>query len=94
MTIGRVIIHAMLSGDNSYSIDKAGFLHGVARFGLDLPVPSINKRLAMYGNTEDIISQVKKVGAEMPELNLNEEQFSMLQSQSFDQRNLKGTLAQ
>jgi len=63
----------MLSGDNSYEVDKAGFLTGVARFGLDLPVPTINKRLAMYGNTEDILSQVKKVSAEMPELNFSEE---------------------
>ena len=67
----------MLSGENSYEVNKRGFMDGVTMFGMDLPLPSINKRLAMYGNTEDLLSQVKKVSEEMPELQFNDEQFLM-----------------
>ena len=33
---------------------------GCSKFGLDSPVPSVTKRLAFYGNNEDIVKQVEQ----------------------------------
>jgi hypothetical protein len=37
------------------------FLAGCNRFGLDNPCPTITKRLAIYGNLEDLDKDIKKM---------------------------------
>jgi len=36
---------------------------GCSRFGIDNPIPTITKRLSLYGNTEDVESIFKQVAA-------------------------------
>lgn len=54
----RAITYAYMSGENTLKIDGQGFLTACRLFGLDSPSESVTKRLAFYGNTEDILSQV------------------------------------
>lgn len=61
ISFGRVFLYAYLSGDNGFSLDKDGFLEACTRYGLDSPVPCFSKRLAMYGNTEDVAKYLKDI---------------------------------
>lgn len=58
ISINRAILHGYMSGVNSHEMDRYGFMEGVAKFGIDVPIPCITKRLALYGNTVDILEQV------------------------------------
>ena len=60
ITIGRALLHGYLSGDNSNRVDLPGFQRGCSKFGLDYPLPSINTRLGLYGNTDEAISVLRK----------------------------------
>ena len=37
------------------------FLAGCNRYGLDNPVPTITKRLANYGNADDVDKEFKRI---------------------------------
>ena len=45
----------MISDNESKSVSLKSFLAGCNRFGIDNPCPIITKRLANYGNSEDIL---------------------------------------
>ena len=54
ITFARVFLFAYLSGENGYALDNEGFLEACTKYGLTNPVPCFSRRLAMYGNTEDV----------------------------------------
>lgn len=56
--IARALVFAYMSGANSYEINAKAFQAACTKFGLDSPVPPITKRLALYGNTEDVIEEL------------------------------------
>jgi hypothetical protein len=56
ISIARVLAYAYMSGSNDQKINAEGFRKGVTLFGLDCPVPSVTKRLAFYGNTQDVLN--------------------------------------
>jgi len=42
-------------------MDEIKFTVGCSRFGIDNPMPTIKKRLALYGNSEDVINLLKQI---------------------------------
>ena len=60
ITHARAFIYALQCGQNNGTVDAAALLAGCNRFGLDSPIPTITKRLATYGNTEDVVDLVRK----------------------------------
>lgn len=47
-------MYALVSGENGFEISTQEFLAGCNRFGLDNPCPIITKRIALYGNEEEL----------------------------------------
>jgi len=43
------------------SLTESEFMYACSQFGLENPVPSVTKRLAWYGNTEEIEKMVERV---------------------------------
>ena len=48
------MVYAYLCGNNDSHANDFEFLAGCNRFAVDNPTPTITKRIAFYGNTEDI----------------------------------------
>jgi hypothetical protein len=44
-----------MSGANNNKVSEIEFLAGCSRYGIDNPVPTIKRRLALYGNTDDVV---------------------------------------
>lgn len=59
-TIRRAFLYSLTCKENTSSINLNEFLAGCNRFGLDNPAPTIQKRIGMYGNEEDIEELLKK----------------------------------
>ena len=53
-SLTRAFLYSSLCGDNFGEVTEAQFAAGCNRFGIDNPTPTISKRLATYGNTEEI----------------------------------------
>lgn len=49
-----------MCGNNSFTCTDREFVAGCSRFGLDNPTPIITKRLAIYGNEENIDKMVER----------------------------------
>lgn len=56
ISIARTLAYAYMSGENNLKINGEGFKKGATIFGLDCPTPPITKRLAFYGNTQDVLN--------------------------------------
>jgi hypothetical protein len=56
ISLARVLACAYMSGDNNKTVSGEGFMKAVRLFGLDCPMPPITRRLALYGNTQDVFS--------------------------------------
>jgi hypothetical protein len=41
-------------------LDQRGWQKACTRFGLDCPIASVSRRIASYGNTDDVLEIVKK----------------------------------
>jgi hypothetical protein len=50
----RSMVYAYLCGNNDGHANDFEFLAGCNRFAVDNPTPTVTKRIAFYGNTEDI----------------------------------------
>lgn len=50
----RAFLFGLMTGNNNGEINEVEFLSGCTRFGIDNPTPIITKRIAWYGNTEDL----------------------------------------
>jgi len=61
ITCFRAYIYALVCGQNTGQIAKPQFLAGCNRFGIDNPCPIVTKRLANYGNPEDLEKDFKKL---------------------------------
>ena len=46
---------------NSELLTEPDFMFACSQFGLENPVPTVSKRLAWYGNTEDLEKMVERV---------------------------------
>ncbi len=54
-----------MCGANNNYVNELEFGTGCSRFGVDNPVPTITKRLSIYGNTEDVESIFKQVSVKI-----------------------------
>ena len=50
----RAFLYSSLCGDNFGEVTEQQFSAGCNRFGIDNPTPIMTKRLATYGNTDEI----------------------------------------
>ena len=60
-TMFRTFIYSLVCGANNSSISVQQFLAGCNRFGIDNPCPIITKRLSLYGVSEDLDKEFKKL---------------------------------
>ena len=60
LTILRAFLYSLICKENTASINLVEFLAGCNRFGLDNPAPTIQKRIGLYGNEEDLDDIIKK----------------------------------
>lgn len=61
ISINRTLLHAFMSGNNSYHLNQDGFRDAINRFGIDSPISNITKRLSYYGNQQDVTEFMKQV---------------------------------
>ena len=61
VTTTRAYLYALMTGTNNNHMDEIKFTVGCSRFGIDNPMPTIKKRLALYGNSEDVINLLKQI---------------------------------
>jgi hypothetical protein len=55
------MIYALMTSQNTNRMNVSQFMAGVSRYGVENPTPVIKKRIALFGNTDDVISLLKKV---------------------------------
>lgn len=60
ITMIRAYLYALVCGDNTNQITTEKFLVASTRFGVDNPCPTITKRLALYGNQEELLKDYIK----------------------------------
>ena len=58
-----------MCGKNNFDLTDIEFIAGCNRFGLDNPVPVITRRLAHYGNEENIEKQIERLAKQYQDLN-------------------------
>lgn len=61
ITTIRAMIYALMTSQNTNRMNVSQFMAGVSRYGVENPTPVIKKRIALFGNTDDVISLLKKV---------------------------------
>lgn len=59
ISLARVLASAYMSGMNNTTVNGEGFMKAVRLFGVDCPMPPITRRIALYGNTQDIFSRLQ-----------------------------------
>ena len=64
VSVIRAFVYSLMCESNSPEISAQAFLAGCNRFGLDNPCPTVTKRLACYGNQEDLEKEFKKIVAQ------------------------------
>ena len=57
----RAFIYGIVTGDNDKMLSSDAFLAGCNRFGLDSPCPIITKRLGVFGNTEELEKDFRRM---------------------------------
>ena len=75
----RALVFALMSGDNSFEVTEHALQSGCNRFGLDSPVPIITKRLALYGNEENIDKQLENAAKKLGMSFLDPGQYTDIQ---------------
>ena len=63
----RALVYAYMCGTNQADLNEFEFLAGCNRFALDNPCPTITKRMAFYGNNEDVAKGLDGIVAKMGE---------------------------
>jgi hypothetical protein len=54
-TVARTLLHALMRfGKNDFELDETEFMAASIRFGVHNPVPHICRRLANFGNVEEV----------------------------------------
>lgn len=59
ISLARVLASAYMSGANNTTVNGEGFMKAVRLFGVDCPMPPITRRIALYGNTQDVFSKLQ-----------------------------------
>ena len=60
VSVQRALLYAYMSSAGE-CLTESDFMHACSQFGLENPVPTVSKRLAWYGNTEDLEKMVERV---------------------------------
>jgi hypothetical protein len=58
--VQRALLYAYMSSASEL-LTESDFMFACSQFGLENPVPTVSKRLAWYGNTEDLEKMVERV---------------------------------
>ena len=66
----RSLVYSMMCGSNGFECTDNEFIAGCNRFGLDNPTPTITRRLATFGNEENIEKLVERLAKQY-----NDEKF-------------------
>lgn len=61
ITIIRAFVYSLVCEDNCNAISAEAFLAGCNRYGIDNPCPIITKRIGLYGLTEDLEKDFKRL---------------------------------
>ncbi len=59
ISCGRALVEAYMRGENNDVVMNQSFFFTSNKYGLDNPVASVTKRIAWYGNTEDLQKQIE-----------------------------------
>lgn len=57
----RTFIYGLVAETNDDNISTAAFLASCNRYGIDNPWPIVTKRLAIFGNNEDMEKEFKRI---------------------------------
>jgi hypothetical protein len=63
----RALIYAYMCGTNQADLNEFEFLAGCNRFALDNPTPTITRRMAFYGNVEEVSKGLDSIVAKIGE---------------------------
>jgi hypothetical protein len=61
VTMIRAFIYSLVCDSNSNHISVEALIAGSNRYGIDNPCPIINKRMSLYGITDDLEKDFKKL---------------------------------
>ena len=61
ITFMRAFIYAFCCDKNNHDLRAEQFLAACSRFGLDNPIPTITKRLNIFGNVEEIDKDFRRI---------------------------------
>jgi hypothetical protein len=61
ITIIRAFVYSLVCEDNRKTISAEAFLAGCNRYGIDNPCPIITKRIGLYGLSEDLDKDFKRL---------------------------------
>jgi hypothetical protein len=60
-TTVRAFMYGLMTVKNTAKLNEVQFSAGLTRFGIENPMPVLKKRIALHGNTEDVLSLLKGV---------------------------------
>lgn len=89
VTIQRAFIYSLVCQTNDNKVTPEAFLAGCNRFGIDNPCPIITKRIALYGNTEDMEKDFKRL---LDKYVKEHEKFESIDPDVYGPNELKGSL--
>lgn len=69
----RAIIYALSCKEQEDKISLTDIVTGCNRFGIDNPIPIITKKLAIYGNTDEVSLEFKKAVMRIKDSNKQDE---------------------
>jgi len=73
----RAFIYSLVCDSDSNKLSVEALIAGSNRYGIDNPCPTINKRMSLYGITDDLEKDFKKLvlkyNEECPGLNIDPE---------------------
>lgn len=89
VTMMRAFIYSLVCETNSSKVSAEAFLAGCNRFGIDNPCPIITKRMALYGNSEDLDKDFKRL---LEKYQKEHDNFKMIEADVHGPAELKGSL--
>ena len=70
LTNARAMLFAYMSGHNNQVMNEVQFTNGCRRFGVDNPMPTVKKRIALYGNSQTVTTLVREVSEKQSSVKL------------------------
>lgn len=61
----RAMAYAFMCGTNDGHANDFEFLAGCNRYAVDNPTPTIMKRIAFHGNSEDVVKLIEKAASDV-----------------------------